>query len=1418
MAKDPVTHTERDPQRTDSRHFSQRWQGLLRLAVAAVWGYVCQMSRLLRRIGLGFLLVTFATSSVAADFNPRGRGRKPKTATPTPRAPKAPRSATGQPRSSQTKSATPGTPAPNTSAADEPNDALIKRYTGIVLNQPGAEFPLQRLAELYRNRDGNLDQLIGEFEKRAAQIGPGQYNATIALAGIYRQANKIELAIKTYNEAVASKPKDPEGLMAIARLYQAQGQPSDARAYFERALPLLKNDADVEQVLRLLMKLALETNDLPGARKFHQTLVKRAKGSFFVQTELGAELLQRGDYPQAEEEFQRVVQAARGDNRALAPALRDLGKAQGKQGKHEEALKTLQRALKLTSTQSGLHRELLDVMVEVYRDAERLNELVALLEKAGSRDFDRLRLLGGLYEELGRIDDAQKTYEQALASRPKDLEVRLRLVQLLQLQGQLDRAIVEYRSLIRAAPHNPDFVFRLAEALLQRGEREQAVAELKKLEQRSQGDEQVQAALVDFYERVGESERGLALLERLSQGQRTDPHHLVELGDRYFREGDTEKAKRTWKRILLVVPSRSRALSILGEVYLDHDMAEEALDTLREATKLAPDDQRLKKALALALERAGAGAPKRVRLRRYEESLRLWEHLLVAGKTDPRLAREARRHIITLWSLGGSLERRLAPLERNLKAKPPDLASGRLLAQSYLRLKRLPDAERVLYRVTHHAPGDVQSHLMLEQALVQQRKLAQAVEVLSKLVKMDPTRARDYYQRMGSYSAQMYKDDDAIRFAAKAVELSPEDAQGHKNLAEMYARRQNIDRAISEYRKAIEKNDRLFPAYFDLAELLISQQKVDEADRLLRRVVRSAVDEELLARATRLSTQLNLSRGTLESLEKELLPVALANSQKPIYRRLLVELYGSLTFPLVQKAKSSDPTERAAAKGELKRIGQRAVKPLLDALSDQRDSQQHVAIELLTHLRNENANQALFTYATGEGDPKLRVRAMIAVGATGDAKMLPSLKTLLFEDNDARVDEGDPIALAAVWALCQIQTKDSSRLLRRLLLTDSPTAQALSAIALSLRGEPVDEDLKRLLDSSEHGNVPRAAAAFALGQLGATSAREELYPLTRAGDPRVRAAALVAATRLGEKRAPEAIARALVSDDDGLRNAAVGAAGVLGTGRYDSAGDPLAVPEGRVDAAVLLHSLRPKAPAPDARARAIAVLAGPLTEMIPLSIQRSPEHAALISDALLSGQGKPAFGELSQGLENADPALQKRAVEALTAIAASAVVPFINLSRHPSAEVRTTALLFVATRSEPAAQATLLEALRDSDARVRRLVLGKLGQRPKLDALPSVVSALEQADNWNERSYAIEIIGKFGALGAPSTAPDMARAIDALSKLARTDEFAFVRQKAAESLAALAGRAARDVLQTLATDDPEARVRKTASELLSRLK
>lgn len=1329
-----------------------------------------------------------------ADFNPRGRVKRP-----TPRA------------------TTPKPARPAAAPTERSPEALIQRYTVIVLNQPGAAFPLQRLARLYRERDGNLDRLIAEFEQRV-QKGEG-YNSLVALAGVYLEAGQRERAIEAYQKAIEQRANDPAAMLALANVHHAEGDHARAIPLLERALPLLKVAAEIEQVLRQLMTSSLEVQDYEAAQRHHERLVQRAKGSFFVRTELGRELLSRGQAERAEQEFRRVVRAAAGDNRALAPALLDLGRALAEQGKSDEALETLQRALRLTPPQSGLRREILQVTVEVYRGSERLTELVQLLEAEKPNDFQRLRMLGGLYEETGRIDEALQTYQRALSQRPEDLELRLKRVQLLQLQGQLDEAIAEYQRLVRAAPNNPDYVFRLAEALVQRGDRKQALAELQKLERRSNQDTQTLAALVDFYERLGEADRSMALLERLTQIGNHDPMHLVELGSRYYREGDNEKAKRTWKRILQVTPERARALHMLGDVYLEHDMPEEALEALEQALRLEPDNVRYAKSLALALERTGATSAPALRLKRYERARKLWEELLERPGSDHALQREARQHIVTLWSLSGTLEDRIRPLERNLKATPPNLGAGRMLAEVYFRLRRYAQAERSLRTVLQHAPGDSSSYLRLERVLVLQRKLEQAIDVLRRLVELDPKSARQYYQRMAQYAAELYDDDAAIEYASKAVALSPDDAMGHKKLGDMYRRRQDTDRAISHYRKALAKNDRLFAAYFDLAELLLGRQQAQEASQLLRRVMRSAVDDELIQRATRLSMQIHLGTDSLEELEKDLLPVALAHPHKPIYRRLLIEIYNALAFPLVQKAKNAEPEVRARAREQLRRIGRRAVKPLLDALGDEQSQQQRVAIELLTHLHNENASPALFAYATGDADAELRMRAMIAAGAPADDQLLPKLEELLTHGSQVVVDEGNPVSLAAVWAVARLSSPRAQRFKQRLLQSDSSTARALAALSLGLQGHRPAVDAIAELVRHEPNPSTRAAAILALSELDAKPHEAQLATLTSSTQSRVRAAALVALARLQSAAAKAPIAQALVAPERALRETARRAAELWVMGHVERGASPLPIPNSRITIDHLLEGLMPEPASMAVQARALVRLTPELIRSTQSAVQASPEQARLIADALTEHEGAPGFSLLLTRWDELDGPLAKEARRSTAAIAESLVPGYVHLGSHPSADVRATALRFLATREEASARRTLIAALRDRDENVQRVALIAIGKQGQPETISAVLEKLGPDTSWPMRVAAAQTLSAY----RPGTSFDAARvpayqtAVERLSLVAQQDDYALVRQAALEALARLSPTEARPVLQRLAKSDEEPRVREAAKQLITQL-
>ena len=1352
-----------------------------------------------RHLASAFVLALLAHSASAQDFDPSGRHRHP--------------TGGGHPNGGHPTGG--GHPVGGQSP-----QVLIDRYTKVVLSQPGSPFPLQRLAQLYREKDGSLKNLIADFENRAGQAGAQQYAAVVTLAGIYKIEGRIDDAVRTYERAITLKPSDPSAVLALAHAYQDRGDATAARQRFEQALPLQTATTDKEQTLRTLMSLALDAKDWTAARRFHESLVKLEPTSLYVKGELGRELFSRGEYERAEAEFKELVTAAAGDNRALAPALKDLGKAQAKAHKNHEALATLKRALSVAGQEAAVRAEIYETITEIYRADQQLPVLIKQLEDEHPGDFARLRLLGSLYEETGDATRAIATYRKALGIQPRDIDLRLKMVRLLQSQGELDKAIAEYEGLIRAAPNNPQFVFEECDALLQRGDRARALRLLNELEARASGDEESLSRLADFYGRIGENDKSMRVLQRLTQIGSSDPSHLVDLGDRYFQDGNTSLAVTTWKRILTTITPRARALSALGDVYLEHDMTDEALTALREAVSLDPSNINYKKQLAGALERKQDRAGARA----------IWQELAAKAKQtgDKLLARETRTRIVALLSMEHLLDAQIPIWQAQFAARPPDIEAGRTLAEAHIHLRHLGEAETVLRKVIDLAPGDADSYLALERVLVQSNKLQDAIAILERLLAVDPKQARSIYQRMSEYAIQLNHDDDAIKYASRAVELNPDDAEGHQRLGERYRQRQDTEHAITEFRAAIAKNDRLFRVYFELADLLLSKGQTDEADRLYRRIIRGAPDDEYVANAARLSKQINLARGTLESLEQDLLPLAIGNPQRGIYRRTLVEIYGDLTFSLMQRVRHGEGKDAEEAREKLAKIGARAVKPLLDALADGDTMQQRIAIDVLGYVQNKNAGPSLFAFATGQAELPLRVRAMIACGALRDAGLLPKYQSLLVPKNAAEESmPADAVAVAAAWGVARVEDRRALPLLHLLAKKGTPEMRAVALLGIGhLRDRSSIAEVAAVAKAPDSGTVARAAAAYALGDLDAESEAPTLLALAQGNDALPRELALVSLARMGALKGNDPpggkAALAAMSDavfaggetesararlaGEAIQRAGAAALTLLANPALAKAQvDVLPVPDGMLDVQHTLEQLVPRDQSEAARAAALMKYSAALSRAALEALQTSGDRARTVLDSLGGGDG--SFKPFVNGDSTKAPAAAKDKASEIGKSLERAIVP---LARHPNTETRMEAVVLLARAGGDAAQSAVVGAVDDPDESVQRVALAAIGAHADPGAAAAVAKLVHTHQNWAMRVLGAQALGRLGAAGS---GPEPARA---LREAALKDGYALVREAALLALASFDKPAAAQLGAEMMQKDVEPRVRETAKRIAGR--
>lgn len=1433
-----------------------------------------------RPFALVLALFVGASAAAHADFDPKGKKKHPPPVHPGG-------GGVAKPPAGGAKPPSPAGGAPEDELPGEAKKDPIRKASIIALARPGESGPVIKLAQLYRERDGSLDTGIAEWkaladgkdfipvdpstEKKLAEAeakakatvaepaasddakakaketlakieatrkkgatfakalplgDDDKWAARITYAGLLKSDKRDKDALAAYEAALAAKPDRAVVHDAIARLKQDGGDLKGAYAAYEKALPLHKDKLEKESTLRSLMELAVDLKDNVAAKKWHEQLVAENKDSMTVRAELARTFFKKNQFEQAEAEYEQVAKAAAGDNRVYPTALLDLGVTQIKLQKYEKAIATLEKGLAVAGTEAGAKPRLLNALADAYRAQNKIEEFVDKLEKQKPGDADRQELIGKLAAEFD-ADKAIKWLSTALKQAPTRTDARILLIRLLKEQSKLDEAVAQYEILIQHAKGQPQFVFELCDLFLGRGERTKCLTKLKGLEAQAATDPEIQQRLALYYSQIGEDKLALALMEKLAGKAGDDPSYIVDLGDYWYQRGQTAKAKDIWKRLTLIVKPKAKGFAALGETYLDHDLGEDALDAYKQARELAPGDLPIQKGHANALER----------VHRYSEAQGLWESILKRNDVDKATRREARTHMVLLWVAQKKLEPQVKPLQAAFTGPPVDLESGRLLSEVLLHLRRLPEAEKTLRAIINESPGDVDARLVLERVLVQQGNVAGAMKVLEELVKADPKGARQYYGRLATYALQLYKDEDAVRWAAAAVELSPEDADGHKKLGELYRSQQDFPRAIKEFRLAIQHNPKLWPVYFELAELLLAQGEEVEADQLYRRVMRGSGDDELVANAIRFSAAINQKRGTLEVLETELLPITLGNPQKVVYRRLLVEVYSNMTAPLVAKVKTGGEGADAAH-AKLLKIGQRAVQPLIDALSDPELAQQRIAIEILAFVENKGAGAPLFAYATTLVDPAaapgtpprdlaLRTRAMIACGALRDASLLPKYEAYLFPK--AGPMPKDDVAVAAVFGVARIDDKKA-------LPLDTKIIESVEALRIEMRvyaaialGRTKDKAHASVLDAwlkREPSTYGRAAALWALGEIGDAAAKSAIEGAAKTStDPVVRAAGILALARTqlpsGKTKKPAAPATesAIAAFADGLldpqervRQAAAIALAASAAGEFRAVSEPLPVPEGVITADSATAALLPKGWAAADYSRALVTYEKPIGNAVATALQTSKDRAVIALDAMLAPLpkgGGAAFGPFTQG-DAANTKMEGGTAADAAARIADRAEPFVaGLVHHPDAGVQLRAVRWLGTRESKVARDALGEAVEAADVDVQRLAIEELGLRGDATSVAALARILATHKQWSLRSDAARALGAIGKRdGKADVAPS-------LTKAALGDEFAFVRETALRALAAAARAGSRPTLEQASKRDPEPRVRKVAETLLA---
>lgn len=762
---------------------------------------------------------------------------------------------------------------------------IVERYKRLLRNNPFDDYALRRLVRLYREHS-KLSTLLSETRARAGR-NPRDRDEQVVAARISATAGRLDDAIKFAQRASLIGPRQPRLMFYLGQLLLRDDKKAQARAQYEQALSAATKAALKIKILRALIALDLGDRNVKAAREHYQRIVSLAPHDTSLRLEFAQALSSAGDHKQALAEYTSLLKQMR-TTEQRADLLKRIGALYHKTGDSKRAVETYRRAMKLTSHNHWLRRELVDRVISIHREKGQLAELIAFYLKQWKRKgaFEH-QVLGQLYDETGNEPEATKAYRKALQLEPGKLDVRLRLIALLKRAGLAEEVLSQYRTLTKLAPGEARHQLALARLLHESGRQKEALTVLEHCGRRFPKDASVHSAISDLYGRWGHEKRALREAQLLVRIAPADESHLLSLGERYYLSGKQQKALETWRRLLTAVKPRHRAYAKLAEVYGQHEMVEQAIKLYEKAIAQSPSQLAYHRSLALLLEHS----------RRTPQALDAWQRTLDKAyeQKDRQITIEARAHTIDLLHRSYKLARYIEAYKRRFADNPHDLAAGFFLAEAQAKRRELAAAIGTYQRILEASKDNIEALSAMEGLYREQRRLQPAIDILKRLAILEPKRARDYYQRIASLELQLNNDPEALKYAHLALTVGTRDAKAFLRLGALYERKEDFAGAKAAYEKAIKLDARLHAARFALARLLTRSGEHQRAEALYREIVAEAKQPETIRRAFRIGIELSEYLGRLELVERVLHPRAMSVGREgPIYRELLVQLYRRL--------------------------------------------------------------------------------------------------------------------------------------------------------------------------------------------------------------------------------------------------------------------------------------------------------------------------------------------------------------------------------------------------------------------------------------------------------------------------------------------------------------------------------------------
>jgi tetratricopeptide (TPR) repeat protein len=269
-----------------------------------------------------------------------------------------------------------------------------------------------------------------------------------------------------------------------------------------------------------------------------------------------------------------------------------------------------------------------------YRDALTLWTDTAAKAPTNTRAFANL---GITFLQLGRLVEAQQSFEAAVRLAPNDAESHINLANVLLDSHRFDEGVAHLETALRLDPGNVEAENNLGITLAQGGRLPDAIRHFERALQLKPASADTHGNLALALTQAGRSDEAFAHFAESTRLQPLNPLSHDFYGFALLKAGRPPEAIREFEAALRIDPQLARARQHLGLAFIQVGRLSEGLAQLERALQLAPGDAAMHNDLGLALAQSGRLAEA---LRHFEEAVRLAPDYAEAAQNRDRARAE----------------------------------------------------------------------------------------------------------------------------------------------------------------------------------------------------------------------------------------------------------------------------------------------------------------------------------------------------------------------------------------------------------------------------------------------------------------------------------------------------------------------------------------------------------------------------------------------------------------------------------------------------------------------------------------------------------------------------------------------------------------------------------------------------------